>query len=170
MVIKGDKINLIEISENDLLIMMEWRNDKDNRKYFFSQEIITFENQKKWYQSYLKKDNDKMFIIKTKNDISIGTIALYNINIDKKYGEIGRILIGDKKFRRMGYATRAIKLLINKAFEIFKLEEIFLQVSDNNRNAINLYKKCGFVINKQSQYKSIFKINNNVLLMYKKSR
>ena len=165
MDITNDRIELKELSENDLILMMDWRNNKENKQYFFSQETITLKNQKKWYQAYLKKDNDKMFIIKTQKNEPIGTIALYNIDTQKKHGEIGRILIGDKKFRRKGIATNAFKLLINTAFRVYKLDQIFLRVNINNTNAINLYKKNGFKIKEQSQYQSLFKVNNNALLM-----
>lgn len=49
----------------------------------------------------------------------------------------------NENFRRTGIGTLILKELIKKAEEK-KLESIFLEVNQNNENAIKLYEKCGF--------------------------
>lgn len=74
----------------------------------------------------------------------IGTIELFKINKEKKTAIIGRFLIKEDS-RGKGIGEIALKLLVNKGFEEFALNEIYLYVFDFNISAIKCYEKVGFV-------------------------
>src|SRR6185312_10245991 len=65
---------------------------------------------------------------------------------------LGRIIIGDPKFRSKGYGQILVNQLIDYAYERLQQTKI-----DWNISAINCYKKCGFVFN--SDKKSVREIN-----------
>lgn len=53
-----------------------------------------------------------------------------------------------KDFRGLGFGTKAMEFIVNRANEI-KVERIMLIVNRKNENAINLYKKHKFTISKE---------------------
>jgi RimJ/RimL family protein N-acetyltransferase len=72
-------------------------------------------------------------------------VALYRIDCQAKTAEFGRLLLGEKAYRRKGYAEDGCRLLLRYAFSSLKLEEVYLDVYDRNEAAIALYERLGFV-------------------------
>ena len=85
-----------------------------------------------------------MFMIETNRGVQIGTLAIYKIDPKNKQAEIGRIILGNEQYRRKGYASKAVVLLIDKSFKEMDLERIYLEVLDDNDHAISMYEKVGF--------------------------
>ena len=156
--IKGEKVNLREIESKDLAKMVEWRNKDRIRKCFFNQELLIPEKQKKWFDEYLKKDDDKIFIIETKDGISVGTIGLKDIDLEEGKAELGRMVIGEDDYLGQGLAKNACLMLINYAFNEMNLKNLCLEVFADNKKAVNLYEKCGFSERIGERFVSI---NNN---------
>lgn len=142
--ITGENINLREIEESDLPKMVEWRNKDRIRKCFFSQELLTLDKQKVWFKEYLKKDDDRIFIIETKDNIPIGTVGLKDIDLKDGKAEFGRTMIGEDEYLGKGLAKSAAAALMTYAFGEMGLEMLYLEVLGGNKAAINLYEKCGF--------------------------
>lgn len=65
-------------------------------------------------------------ILSESSNEMIGTIELFRINNEKKTATIGRFLI-DENLRSKGIGEIALKLLVNKGFEEFALNEIYLK-------------------------------------------
>ena len=76
---------------------------------------------------------------------------------------LGRIIIGDPKFRSKGYGRIIVNQLIDYAHEILQQTKIELNVFDWNVSAINCYKKCGFVFHPDK--KSVREINGKTWLV-----
>lgn len=73
----------------------------------------------------------------------IGGIDLTDIDhIDRN--AVLSIVIGKDEDRNKGYATEAINILLQYAFDDIKLHKISLNVYENNIAAIRCYCKCGF--------------------------
>ncbi len=141
--LKGEKIILKPLTEGVVQIIRHWRNAY--AKDFFTQDYITKEQQRQWYQDY--KDSagrDYMYIIEDKNNELMGTIALYNVNVCDRTATIGRIMIIEG-YRGKGYMEEAVNLLSDYAFESLHLHRLTLQVYLDNANAIGTYARCGFV-------------------------
>lgn len=56
-----DDVSLRTITETDCDNLRQWKNN--NRKAFFFQDIISMQMQMKWFQSYLERENDFMFMV-----------------------------------------------------------------------------------------------------------
>lgn len=92
----------------------------------------------------LNKDVNKTFLY-VDDDKLVGFIHIQDLN-----GEVDIInIVIDENYRRHGYASKLIEYVINYASN----RPIFLEVNDQNTNALNLYKKYGFTeINRRKGY------------------
>jgi len=143
VLIQGKEVTLRSVKERDLSLMRDWRNKEQIRKWFFDSRLITSQMQQEWYESYLEKDDDQMFIISI-SSVDIGTIALYHIDRVSKEAQLGRFLIGEDKYRSRGFAYETVLLLLEYAFNELNLENIYLELFSDNEVALNLYRKVGF--------------------------
>jgi RimJ/RimL family protein N-acetyltransferase len=73
----------------------------------------------------------------------VGTIGIKDIDYINKKANIG-YWIG-KQYQGKGIATECIKLVVNYAFDILKLEEISAYVFPENNPSIRILEKNGFV-------------------------
>jgi RimJ/RimL family protein N-acetyltransferase len=132
----------------DLPTTLAWRNREDIRVQFIHSDIITWEQHLAWWEQYQAKNNDFVFIIEETQHLHrpVGQVSLYNIDLDKGEAEFGRLMIWDNEARRKGLARRATEALVAWAFDTLKLKRIYLRVFKNNIAAVNLYRRCGFII------------------------
>ncbi len=144
--IKGNRIILREISEEDSPLVVKWRNAELPRKTFFSDELLTEEKQLKWVQRYKENTSDITLIIEKGNN-PIGMVALYNICDEK--AEFGRLLIGEKEYRGYGYAKEASKLILEYGLKNLGLRFIYAKVFEDNKPALSLYIALGFEVKKR---------------------
>jgi len=136
------------LEELDLEVVRQWRNQDHIRSNFINSDYITREKQKKWYQDYIQRDDDLMFVIEDTGVFKcpVGTVALYHIDRINLRAEFGRLMIGHQGAGRKGFAYKATRLLCHFAFKTLGLKEICLRVFDSNRPAIGLYQKVGFTV------------------------
>ena len=79
------------------------------------------------------------------NDQIIGAAWLENIT--QNDATMG-IYIALANYRGKGIGSEVIKILIGMAFKEINLKKLYLNVRENNINAIRCYEKCGFKITK----------------------
>jgi diamine N-acetyltransferase len=75
---------------------------------------------------------------------TIGTIDIFDFDPFHKRAGIG-ILIADEKQRRKGYASMALKCLIEYCFKTLQLHQLYCNILANNCESMDLFKKQGFV-------------------------
>lgn len=139
-----DDIRLIPIEEEDIEEIRLLRNA--NKEYFFYSKEITVEEQKKWFEKYLKKDNDYTFkVVKISNicDI-IGVVALYDFLPDLDQCEFGRIIINHEKVNEKGIGLKVTKCACQVAFEQLDINRVVLEVFADNIRAYKTYLNAGF--------------------------
>lgn len=88
----------------------------------------------------------------------VGHIQLLGIDLVNSSARIGRVLVGDKKFRNKGIGMEMINAIVEIAFETFKLHRVDLGVFDFNKSAIACYEKAGFKI--EGTLRDVRKIND----------
>ncbi len=74
---------------------------------------------------------------------TIGYVDLYEFDAQQRRAGVG-ILVADKKERRKGYATEALKLLTRYSFDTLNLHQLHCQIENSNKHSINLFKKAKF--------------------------
>ena len=145
-------VRLRPVGPLDLELIRNWRNQDHIRRFFLQQEIIESSQQLLWFHEYLKKNDDLMFIIEETEELkrSVGTVALYDIDLKALEAEFGRFMLGDMQARGRGIGQNVLKQISEFGFTEFGLNRINLEVLADNKKAIKLYEKCGFCTVSQS--------------------
>jgi len=145
----GDKITLRPLKVDDVYKINEWRNNIDNIIATIGIRFPkSFDLDMEWIKNViLDKSNKNIYfgIVENVSSELIGIIQLNNIDWIYRTTEFG-IVIGDKNMRGKGYSKEAMSLIISYASDIINLRKINLRVLSSNTNAINLYKKFGFIL------------------------
>lgn len=146
-IINLNSITLKPLDIKDIENVRSLRNTDSVRRNFIYDKIIDRENQEKWFQEYLEKDNDLMWSIFFKNKWC-GAVAVYDVDLERKQAEFGRIML-DNCIRGKGFSRNIIAGVIEYCSKILRLSQLMLSVKINNEVAIKTYQSVGFVIVKE---------------------
>jgi RimJ/RimL family protein N-acetyltransferase len=72
----------------------------------------------------------------------IGTVTLFNLNLDNRRAEVGYGL--DRDFWRQGYMNEALQALLSFAFNVLNLHRLEADVDPRNVGSIRSLEKLGF--------------------------
>ena len=137
-------VSIRPLVEEDAYISYKWRNDPEVFKYTGNvyTEEITLASELAWIRRVIKNKNEFRCAILVDN-VYVGNIYLTNI-INNESAEY-HIFIGDKRWWGKGVAQRASIEIMHYGFSNFNIRYIYLEVKMENRAAICLYEKLGFV-------------------------
>jgi len=151
VLLEGQRIYLRILTVNDASEKYcSWINDSDVNRFLESKKIIIEELQEYIENKYNNLNCIFLGIFLKNNNVHIGNVKLEPIDFKEKKATLG-ILIGEKNCWGKGYATEALKLLINYSFNIIDLKEIDLGVNKKNVGAIKSYQKSGFEIYEETE-------------------
>jgi RimJ/RimL family protein N-acetyltransferase len=100
---------LCAIQWGDQENLRNWKND--NRYSFFYQELITPAAQQEWFEAYLRRDEDFMFLIRS-GSLSIGCIGF---RLCETNWDIYNVILGTTAFSGRGYMRQAIRMICSYA-------------------------------------------------------
>ncbi|MFX0069297.1 MAG: GNAT family N-acetyltransferase [Candidatus Hodarchaeota archaeon] len=113
--------------------------------YINTNEIITYEEEKKWLQDTIKEmeKGDSVVLVAEIEGKIVGTAYAFKGRGRKRENvEVG-IAIG-KNFRGKGFGKKLLNEIITTAKKKLEPKNIYLEVLAPNRVAISLYRKLGF--------------------------
>lgn len=90
------------------------------------------------------EEDGSYWSIENKEGVTIGTVALTDINNHHGVAEIG-IVIGNKNYRGQGYGAETIQLVIDYAFNTLRLRRVSAEVEEKNVGAVAALQAAGFV-------------------------
>ena len=155
-----EKIKLRELRETDVDGMLEWMHDKEVQKGFRKPMLsYTRERALDFIRSAryeLVEGANLHFAIVNEDDEYMGTISLKNFDLEVFSAEYAIVL--RKKAQGMGYAKEATLKLLEKGFQDYNLERIYLNVLAENGKAQRLYERCGFVY--EGEFRKCIRIND----------
>jgi UDP-4-amino-4,6-dideoxy-N-acetyl-beta-L-altrosamine N-acetyltransferase len=131
-------INFIDLSQEEKMMILEWRNKIDIQKWMHTQNDISLEEHLDFINS-LKTIKDKLYFLVKKDNIYIGVIDFTQIKPNESL-HMGIYTNPDLK----GYGKILLETIIYFSFEILKVEKIFSEVYFENEKAYLLYKSYGF--------------------------
>lgn len=124
---------------------VNWINDPEVNMYLETRGNYTLDLLKTYVEEQFNKEVYFWAIHLKDSNKHIGNLKIDPIDTETNSGEYG-ILMGDKINWGKGYAKEASFSIIKYCFEQLKLSKITLGVIEDNKNAVGLYKKMGFII------------------------
>lgn len=142
--LNGKKISLRNLEETDLQNIQKWLSNSEFTHYLFQGDRPTsLQSLKDDFDKNHKNMHDVVFALVTKNNVHIGWVGIYEINWISRKGEI-RFFVGEKKFWGRGYATEAVSLLVDYAFNKLNLHRVYGGTNKENKGSIKVFKNNGF--------------------------
>lgn len=137
------QVTLRPLREEDAYTSVNWRNDKEVFRYTGNtySDIITLESELSWIKRVINNPDEIRMAIECEGEY-VGNI--YITDIEDREGEY-HIFIGNKDFWGKGVAFDASRLLLDYSFRTLGLRRIKLKVKIQNKAAIRLYQKLGFI-------------------------
>ena len=145
---KYDKIKLRALEPEDLELLYEWENNVSF--WTISNTITPFS--KFTLKRYLEHSHKNIYetgqfrlmIELIPEKVTIGTIDIFDFDSFHKRAGLG-ILIANEEYRRKGYASMALKCLVDYCFKTLQLHQLYCNILSNNVESMDLFKKQGFV-------------------------
>jgi diamine N-acetyltransferase len=145
---KYKDIRLRALEPEDLELLYSWEN---NLSYWIlSSTVVPFS--KYTLKLYLENSHKdiyetgqlRLMIEHIADNATIGTIDIFDFDSFHKRAGVG-ILIANEDYRRKGFASMALKCLIDYCFSTLQLHQLFCNILANNCESMDLFKKTGFV-------------------------
>lgn len=153
----GNKVIIREFAESDFEAFNALVSDRQNHETA-GLEFTTDKNKSKnIFDNYLVLANTYVIALKSSNRM-LGIVELNERGLTNgldKTREIGFII--SPEYRRNGYATEAIQLVLDYGFKILHLSEVWASVKVNNPVPQALLSKLGF--------KYIYQVSQDPLLI-----
>ncbi len=150
-ILTNSSIQLRAPEPSDIDLLYIWENDTDI--WQLSNTLTPFSKQtmKDFVESInidIYQSKQQRFMIdsidKSGKKLTIGTIDLFDFDPFNNRAGIG-ILI-DKKSRNKGYASNALKILIDYSFNILQLHQLYCNINIDNKTSISLFENHGFLL------------------------
>ncbi|RLD58981.1 MAG: N-acetyltransferase [Bacteroidetes bacterium] len=154
-----ERLILRPVKEKDAKAIFSYRSDSFTNQYqgwipksledvheFINKVSPEFDVVDTWFQFVIIRNNS--------NEI-IGDVGIHFLDADKKQVEIGCTI--DKKYQEKGYATEALRQIIDYLFSKFNKHRIITSLDPGNSNSIKLVERLGF--RKEAHFKESILIN-----------
>lgn len=144
--LKGDKIFLRAVETTDATKLMLWENDPKHWKVtgtevpYSLHAILEYIEQA---QNIRTHGQLRMMICLNENKEAIGTVDLYNVDFKHEHAAIG-ILLGSEEYRRMGFASEAIRMSEMYARQFLGLYNLHCSIQGDNLASQLLFESLEF--------------------------
>ncbi|MFK7812298.1 MAG: GNAT family N-acetyltransferase [Maribacter sp.] len=144
--LKGDKIYLRALEPEDLQFLYELENDTS----IWEISGTTTPYSKHVLQLYLDNVHRDIYEVKQLRlcvcdleDTIVGLVDLFDYDPKNNRAGLG-ILIKNLNKRNQGTGSQAIILLLEYAFSVLNIHQIFANVAEDNKASIHVFEKLGF--------------------------
>lgn len=131
-------IDMRLLRSEQLEFLRTLRNDYRVRRWLNTQDEISFEDQRRWFSSYMENLDWFIFIASNQD----GPIGYGNIKCSVDSVEIGCAV--KPEVWGQGYGTVVVQWLVDYSKGKLGVSCIWLQLHADNDAALALYKHCGF--------------------------
>ena len=156
MIIKGKKVRLRAIEQEDLELLLEMINDEELERLVVGWSFpVSRAQQKVWFDSITNEKENIKLIVETPEDGAIGLIVVTNIDWKNRSARIGQ-KIARKEFRSKGIGSDALMALMRFLFDELQLHYLDSEILAYNEFARKQQEKCGWVV-EGIKRKAVFK-------------
>ena len=139
------KLKYRALEPEDAMLLFQWENNLEINqvslsKVPFSKYIL----EQYISQAHLdiQQAGQFRFILEDNQGNAIGCVDLFDYDAIDRRSAIG--IIVDEKYRSMGYATEAISLMKDYAFNRLGMHQLYSSVAIDNISSLKLFKTAGF--------------------------
>jgi diamine N-acetyltransferase len=144
---KCEDIGLRAPEPEDLELLYAWENN--NSYWVISNTVTPFSRYT--LKRYLEKSHKNIFetgqvrlmIDHLPDKATIGTIDIFDFDPFHNRAGIG-ILIANEEYRRKGYASSALRCLVDYCFKTLQLHQLYCNILEDNCGSMDLFGKHGF--------------------------
>ena len=140
-------VYLRQAERSDIPLFVRWFNDTRTSKTLAAVAPMSIPSEEGWFERTLAaqgKDGYHFTICLLADDRPIGTIGLFDLDLRNGNAGLG-ISIGDPADTNQGFGSDALRALVGWAFDMLRLERVWLDVYDFNPRARLVYERVGFV-------------------------
>ena len=145
--LKGNSVFLRALEPNDLEFIYTIENDESiwsvsNTQAPYSRFVLKqyLENA---HQDIFEAKQLRLAICLINSNNAIGLIDLFDFDPLHNRAGIG-IVIHNNNYKKLGYGSEALRLLINYSFFQLQLHQIYANISTENKSSIDLFTKFEF--------------------------
>lgn len=130
---------LRKLEEKDLLLILDWRNHDDIRKWMVNASIIQYEDHLQWFRRNQNRVDRSFYVFEYNKELQ-GYVS---------FQQVENSLAHEWGFYIKPNAEKGMGVLLGKtalmfAFQQLKITKIFGQVLSFNENSIKFHHKLGF--------------------------
>ncbi len=138
---KIDDFCLRELTENDLEMVLTWRNSDWVRAYMYTDHVITMDEHRAWF-ARMQEDPKSVYLVFEELGVPLGIVNF--IQIDRENGKaLWGFYLGPEHPPR-GRGSIMEYLALDYAFETLKLRKLCGEVFAFNQHVLKLHRKFGF--------------------------
>lgn len=145
--IKTKNLILRKMNHDDINDLFRMRKDPRMHEHTDTKVDESIDDTKKYIDKMNKGIEDNRWIIwaieHRELNMVIGTISIWNIDNEKKSGELGYGITPD--YQGQGLMKEALLSVIEYGFKNMKLSKLDAYTEVNNFNSIKLLEKCNFI-------------------------
>jgi RimJ/RimL family protein N-acetyltransferase len=136
-IITGQFIILSKIEIKDAQDVFNWRSGISGR-FLHNPDGYSVDMQEAWIRS--RTDKEINYIIQDKKTLEkVGMVSIYNVNIEDKVAEVGRLLLSDVYLNRSSpYGLESLLLSYNYVFNIMNYRKITGIVASVNNSMVKM--------------------------------
>jgi RimJ/RimL family protein N-acetyltransferase len=141
---KGGGVAISPALPDDIGNLFLWINDAQAAQSDMPYRPVDCLMFKDWLDQQTKQSAQVLFIIRTLQPArAVGFVLFKNLSPVFRAAEVG-VRIGDENDRGKGYASAALKLALQYAWDTLNLRRVWLTVFADNSRAIASYRRAGF--------------------------
>jgi UDP-4-amino-4,6-dideoxy-N-acetyl-beta-L-altrosamine N-acetyltransferase len=135
-------IKLIKLKAEDIELIRTWRNSEDVSKYMYTSNVITQEDQIKWFNSISNDSSCEYWMIEFEGkQLGLAWIS----SISKVFDSCSwAFYLGDTSVRGAGIGSKVEYNVLQYVFETLKLNKLNCTVFPFNENVIKMHEGFGF--------------------------
>jgi UDP-4-amino-4,6-dideoxy-N-acetyl-beta-L-altrosamine N-acetyltransferase len=141
------------VQDDDIELMLEWRNAPEVRKHMYTQHVIARDEHFAWWEA-TKRRKDRQYFMYEFSRERCGIVGFSSI--DKTHNNASWAFYAAPNAPR-GTGSRMEFLALYYAFNVFQLHKLHCEVLSTNGAVIRLHQKFGFKI--EGVFREHFELN-----------